>query len=69
MGRDTTGRRSFIASLIATTSIVRLSAHPPTVEPYVPKQSDRPEPLLGDETGFNAIFDGTTLNGRKGDPT
>jgi hypothetical protein len=30
--------------------------------PYVPKQSDRPEPLAaGDEPGFQRIFDGSTL--------
>ncbi len=35
---------------------------------YVPKQSDRPEPLTGDEAGFQPIFDGKTLNGWEGDP-
>lgn len=35
---------------------------------YVPKQSDRPAPLDGDEPGFQSIFDGKTLNGWKGDP-
>lgn len=37
-------------------------------EPYVPKQSDRPETLAGDEPGFQPIFDGRTLNGWEGDP-
>jgi hypothetical protein len=37
-------------------------------QPYVPKQSDRPEPLTGDEPGFQPIFDGKTLNGWEGDP-
>jgi hypothetical protein len=36
--------------------------------PYVPKQSDRPEPLAGEEPGFESIFDGKTLNGWEGDP-
>lgn len=36
-------------------------------EPYVPKQSDRPEPLTGEEPGFESIFDGT-LKGWEGDP-
>src|SRR2546427_366114 len=36
--------------------------------PYMPKQSDRPQPLAGDEPGFESIFDGRTLNGWKGDP-
>jgi Domain of Unknown Function (DUF1080) len=35
---------------------------------YVPKQSDRPEPITGDEPGFESIFDGTTLNNWDGDP-
>jgi hypothetical protein len=35
---------------------------------YVPKQSDRPEPINGDEPGFRPIFDGNTLNGWEGDP-
>ena len=40
----------------------------PTV-PYVPKQSDRPQPVAGDEPGFESIFDGKTLNGWKGNST
>jgi hypothetical protein len=36
--------------------------------PYVPKQSDRPSPLDGDEPGFEPIFDGKTLEGWDGDP-
>lgn len=35
---------------------------------YTPKQSDRPEPLAGDEPGFESIFDGKTLSGWEGDP-
>jgi hypothetical protein len=35
---------------------------------YVPKQSDRPEPIEGDEDGFAPIFDGKTLDGWEGDP-
>ena len=37
-------------------------------ERFVPKQSDRPEPLTGEEPGFTPIFDGKTLNGWEGDP-
>ena len=37
--------------------------------PYVPKQSDRPEPVIGDEPGFTSIFDGKTLAGWEGNPT
>ena len=37
--------------------------------PYVPKQSDRPTPVEGDEPGFAPIFDGQSLKGWEGDPT
>jgi hypothetical protein len=37
--------------------------------PYVPKQSDRPSPVEGDEPGFVSLFDGQTLAGWEGDPT
>ena len=37
--------------------------------PYVPKQSDRPAPVEGDEPGFTPIFDGKTLKDWEGDPT
>jgi hypothetical protein len=36
---------------------------------FVPKQSDRPGPLTGEEPGFVDIFDGKTLKGWDGDPT
>jgi hypothetical protein len=52
-------RRVFLASL-ATPLLAQ--------ETYVPKQSDRPEPLAGDEAGFRGIFDGKTLEGWEGDP-
>ena len=39
-----------------------------STQPYAPKQSDRPVPLEGDETGFQPIFDGQTLSGWEGDP-
>lgn len=35
---------------------------------YVPKQSDRPEAVAGDEIGFAPIFDGKSLAGWEGDP-
>jgi hypothetical protein len=37
-------------------------------QPYVPRQSDRPAPLEGDEPGYRTIFDGQTLAGWDGDP-
>jgi hypothetical protein len=36
--------------------------------PYVPKQSDRPAPIQGDEAGFTSMFDGKSLDGWQGDP-
>lgn len=36
-------------------------------EPYVPKQSDRPQKIDGDEPGFRSIFDGKSLDGWEGD--
>src|SRR5437588_10313726 len=43
--------------------------HARQTAPYVPTQSDRPEPAIGDEPGFTSIFDGRTLAGWDGDPT
>jgi hypothetical protein len=53
-----TSRRSFLAAVCAA----------PLAAQYVPKQSDRPEPPTGDESGFKPIFDGKTLDGWEGDP-
>lgn len=39
-----------------------------TMQPYTPKQSDRPLPVEGDEPGFQTIFDGKTLDGWDGNP-
>jgi len=52
-------RRSFVACALAG-----LCAG----QTYVPKQSDRPEPAVGDEPGFLPIFDGKTLGAWEGDP-
>jgi hypothetical protein len=51
-------RRSFLAGALAVAARAQ----------YIPKQSDRPEALAGDEPGFTSIFDGRTLNGWEGDP-
>ncbi len=40
-----------------------LTAQQRSGEAYVPKQSDRPEPIAGDEAGFRPIFDGETRLG------
>lgn len=55
-----TNRRYFLGSLIAGAC---------AGQQYVPKQSDRPEALTGEEPGFEGIFDGKTLQGWEGDPT
>ncbi len=55
-------RRAFLSSLALGLSLRAQDA------PYVPKQSDRPEPLAGEEPGFESIFDGKTLNRWEGDP-
>ena len=59
-----TPRRSFLASLAGAT--LPLCAQ--QSDAYVPQQSDRPEPAAGDESGFQPIFDGKTLEGWEGDP-
>jgi hypothetical protein len=51
-------RRLFLASMTAAAA----------AQQYVPKQSDRPEALSGDEPGFTPIFDGKSLDGWEGDP-
>jgi 3-keto-disaccharide hydrolase len=65
---DTTGRRHFLAMCMSGLSGLPLAAQQAGTTPYVPKQSDRPEVLTGDEPGFRPIFDGKTLNGWEGDP-
>jgi hypothetical protein len=67
-----TGRRPFLTSLLTGPLLAAcrsLSAQQSANAPYAPKQSDRPEPLEGDEAGFAPIFNGKTLNGWEGDPT
>src|SRR6266567_5776340 len=63
-----TERRSFLASLIGTLGALPLAAQQTATQPYVPKQSDRPEAASGDEPGFKLIFDGKTLEGWECDP-
>jgi len=72
MKTNVAGRRLFLASLIASSSRLPLTgqqaAQPAASGPYVPKQNDRPEPVAGEEPGFESIFDGKTLSGWDGDP-
>ena len=63
---DITGRRPFITSLLGGACLPLVAQQTP--DAYVPKQSDRPEAITGDEGGFRPIFDGKTLNGWEGDP-
>ena len=64
-----TSRRNLLLAALATGSTASLLAQPPASPPYVPKQSDRPEQIDGDEAGFQSIFDGKSLAGWEGDPT
>src|SRR5579872_7367001 len=62
----TTRRQLLTVSLGIAAAQARLGAQ--QAQPYVPKQSDRPEPVEGDEPGFRSIFDGKSLAGWEGDP-
>ena len=65
-----TDRRFFLASLTAgiTARLLGQQTAASSSQPYVPKQSDQPQPIEGDEPGFQSIFDGSTLRGWEGDP-
>ncbi len=58
------GRREFIGAMLGGLPLAAQQAG----QPYVPKQSDRPEPPSGEEAGFRSIFDGKSLDGWEGDP-
>jgi hypothetical protein len=60
---DTSRRNLLLASLAGWAALP--AQQPP---PYIPRQSDRPEPIDGDEPGFTSIFDGKSLDGWEGDP-
>lgn len=64
MNHQASNRRVFLAALAAPSMLAQQAPAPP----YVPKQSDRPEPIVGDEPGFESIFDGKSLAGWEGDP-
>src|SRR5215831_5049694 len=62
----TSTRRTLLAATLASAARwASLKAQ--QSEPYVPKQSDRPELIEGDEPGFRSMFDGKTLEGWEGD--
>ncbi|MDZ4799835.1 MAG: DUF1080 domain-containing protein [Bryobacteraceae bacterium] len=53
------------------TAIAALASALPALtwaQKHVPKQSDRPQPLTGEEPGFRSMFDGKSLTGWEGDP-
>src|ERR1035438_6620499 len=54
-------RRPFILSLLGGSLLAQQ-------ETYIPKQSDRPEPINGDEAAFRPLFNGRNLDGWEGDP-
>ena len=60
---STLSRRRLLTAVLAAAPAAAQSGG------YIPKQSDRPEKLDGDEPGFESIFDGWTLDGWEGDPT
>jgi hypothetical protein len=59
-------RRPFLKSLFAPLALPLLAQQ--ASEPYKPKQSDRPEALVGEEAGFRSIFNGKNFDGWEGDP-
>ncbi len=61
-------RRSIANGAAAAMLTVAVAVAGQQPAPYVPKQSDRPSPVEGDEPGFQPIFDGRTLTGWEGDP-
>ena len=60
--------KTLAASLILWLAALAAAPQQPPAAPYAPKQSDRPEPIAGDEPGFEQIFDGRTLAGWEGNP-
>lgn len=56
-------RRDLLFSLAAAAALPAAAQ-----DAFVPKQSDRPQPIEGDEPGFRSMFDGKTLDGWEGDP-
>jgi len=59
-----TSRRGLLLASLAAYPLQSLLSQ----QPFVPKQSDRPAPIEGDEPGFASMFDGKSLDGWQGDP-
>src|SRR5258708_2085949 len=64
-----TSRRVLLSFFAATVSLAIAQPQTASPAPYTPKQSDRPESMVGDEPGFQRIFDGKTLAGWEGNAT
>jgi 3-keto-disaccharide hydrolase len=58
-----------VAAIVSIVGVFGTSGAALQQQAYVPKQSDRPEALAGDEPGFEPIFDGKSLTGWEGNPT
>jgi len=61
--------RVILGAVLVVASVVALAGHGSQTTTYVPRQSDRPAPVAGDEPGFESIFNGQTLAGWEGNPT
>ena len=62
-------KRVILGVVLVIAPVALLAGHGAQTAGYLPKQSDRPEPVRGDEPGFEAIFDGNTLAGWEGNAT
>ena len=62
------GNLQLMTLLVAVAAAGAAAALQQPPVPYVPRQTDRPAPVDGDEPGFKPIFDGKTLDGWDGDP-
>lgn len=60
-------RRTLLAGVLALPVVASRGALAAGTQ-YVPRQSDRPELLPGDEPGFSPMFNGRNLEGWQGDP-
>ena len=66
------GRIPSLVLFVTVAAVLLIAAAPRAQQPaapYLPKQSDRPEAVTGDESGFQQIFDGKTLAGWEGNST
>ncbi len=66
---DLRGLQAILGAAVVLGAIVVAAGSAGQTTPYTPRQSDRPEPMAGDESRFESIFDGKTLAGWEGNPT